>query len=153
MNASAAAGDPVRWLDAQLAVAPDRILLETRAGSRLSYRQMYELSGWLAAALAKRSIAAGHRVAVQLDRSGAAVALYLACLRIGAIFVPLNTAYTPAELEYFLADAEPGMFVVRPQDESAAASIVRSTGIDCIETLGVAGDGTLMELAHGQSSM
>lgn len=53
----------------------------------------------------------GDRVVVQVDKSMGAVALYLGCLRTGAIFVPLNTAYTAAEVDYFIDDAEPRLFV------------------------------------------
>jgi malonyl-CoA/methylmalonyl-CoA synthetase len=61
----------------------------------------------------------GDRVAVQTDKTPQAVMLYLATLKAGAIFLPLNTAYTAAEVEYFLTDAEPRLFV---QDATALAA-------------------------------
>jgi len=83
---------------------------------------------------------------VQVDKSPHAVALYLACLRSGAAFVPLNTAYTPAEVRYFLSDAEPRLFICRPEDAGARASAAREAGA-LVLTLGANGDGTLPESA------
>ena len=65
----------------------------------------------VATALARRGVTPGERVVAQVEKSPEAVALYLACLRIGAVFVPLNTAYTSAEIEYFLGDAAPKLAV------------------------------------------
>ena len=59
----------------------------------------------------------GDRVAVQVEKTPEAVALYLACLRAGAVYLPLNTAYTIAELDYFVGDAEPALFVSAPGKE------------------------------------
>ena len=54
------------------------------------------------------------RVAVQVEKSPQAVFLYLACLRIGAVYLPLNTAYTGAELAYFIDDADPAVIFDTP---------------------------------------
>ena len=53
------------------------------------------------------NVAPGDRVAVQVAKSVEAIALYLATVRAGAVFLPLNTAYTRSEVDYFLGDAEP----------------------------------------------
>jgi malonyl-CoA/methylmalonyl-CoA synthetase len=79
--------------------------------SSISYSGLMAFAGQFAAALRNRGVVAGDRVVVQVEKSPAAVALYLGCLQIGAIFVPLNTAYTPAEVGYFLGDAKPALFV------------------------------------------
>ena len=68
----------------------------------------------MAGALRDQGVAVGDRVVVQVDKSPDAVALYLACLRVGAVFLPLNTAYTPVEVEFFVADARPAIVVARP---------------------------------------
>jgi malonyl-CoA/methylmalonyl-CoA synthetase len=65
--------------------------------------------GGYAAALVARGARPGDRVLVQADKSIEVALLYLACLRAGLVYVPLNTAYTPAELAYFIADAEPAL--------------------------------------------
>ncbi|WP_419815379.1 AMP-binding protein [Glacieibacterium sp.] len=74
-----------------------------------------------AAALAGNGVQAGDRVAVQVEKSMEVVLLYLAVLRLGAVYVPLNTAYRSAEVAYFLADAEPRLLVCDPADAVAHA--------------------------------
>jgi malonyl-CoA/methylmalonyl-CoA synthetase len=95
----------------------------------------------------KLGVAPGDRVAVQVEKSPEAFLLYLACLRAGAVFVPLNTAYTPAELSYFLSDAEPRLFVVQPEVEASLKPVARAAGVAQVATLGVAADGSLMQAA------
>jgi malonyl-CoA/methylmalonyl-CoA synthetase len=77
----------------------------------LSYSDLYSLTGQFAAALRSRNVSAGDRVMVRVEKSAANVALYLASLQIGAIFLPLNTAYTESEVRYFADDARPALFV------------------------------------------
>ena len=69
--------------------------------------------------LARSGVKAGDRVVVQLEKSPAAVMLYLGCLRSGAVFVPLNTAYTANEVAYFLADADPALVVAGAETMAA----------------------------------
>ncbi len=88
--------------------------LQPGDGAAVSYAELRTLAGQFAAALDARGVVAGDRVVVQVEKSVGAVALYLGCLQAGAIFVPLNTAYTPAEVAYFLADAQPALFVHAP---------------------------------------
>ncbi|MFN2376249.1 MAG: AMP-binding protein [Candidatus Binatia bacterium] len=76
-----------------------------------SYGDLDGLAARFAAVLHRRGVEAGDRVVAQVEKSVAAVALYLACLRRGAVLVPLNTAYTDAEVDRFLADAQPRVFV------------------------------------------
>lgn len=94
------------------------------------------------------SVGVGARVVAQVEKSPEAVALYLACLRLGAVFVPLNTAYTLAELEYFLADASPALAVVRPALRDNVAAIAETCGVGRIETLDEHGGGSLLAGAH-----
>jgi malonyl-CoA/methylmalonyl-CoA synthetase len=103
--------DPATWLAELAQRHPDRPLLTTPGGQRLSYSAMNRLVDRIAAALAHRAVTPGDRVVAQVEKSPEAVALYLACLRIGAVFVPLNSAYTTAEVEYFLGDADPKVAV------------------------------------------
>jgi malonyl-CoA/methylmalonyl-CoA synthetase len=107
-----------------------------------SYGEIGVASAGFARALKEAGVAAGDRVAVQVEKSPHAVALYLACLRIGAVFVPLNTAYTPVEVGYFLADAAPRIFVCRPEDEVVHADAARDAGA-AVLTLDTNGKGTL----------
>jgi malonyl-CoA/methylmalonyl-CoA synthetase len=127
--------DPSIWLYAHAQRAPDRPLLETADGRRLSYAAMADITDRIAAALLSTPVVPGDRVVAQIDKSPEAVALYLACLRIGAVFVPLNTAYTLAELEYFLGDAQPSLAVVRPADLGKVQALAVRIGIHRIATL------------------
>ncbi|HEY5807481.1 MAG TPA: malonyl-CoA synthase [Povalibacter sp.] len=136
--------DPLHWIAAVIQDSPDRVLLQTPVGQQFSYRQFDELAGRLAAGLANHGVESGDRVAAQIEKSPHAIALYLACLKIGAIFVPLNTAYTLAELEYFLGDAQPQVVVVQPHLSDVIGALNATARIT---TLGTNGDGSLMEQA------
>jgi malonyl-CoA/methylmalonyl-CoA synthetase len=143
---SVVAADPSRWLEKVAADDPDRPLLETGTGRRLNYGQMAALTHRLAGALATLQVQAGDRVVAQVEKSPEAIALYLACLQLGATFVPLNTAYTFAELEYFLGDAAPTVAVVRPADRQQVQPIAAACGVQHVETLDEHG-GSLLEIA------
>src|SRR5579871_5791987 len=80
-------------------------------GPPISYGEVEAGAGRLAALLKAKAVAPGDRVAVQTAKSPAAVMLYLAALQVGEVFLPLNTAYTRAEVDYFLGDAEPKLFI------------------------------------------
>jgi len=105
---------------------------------------MAALSGRLANALAALGVKPGDRVAVQAEKSVTGLALYLATLRAGAIFLPLNTAYTLSELGFFIADAAPALVVCDPQ---AAAGVAGIAGGAAVRTLDAAGQGSLADLA------
>src|SRR5580704_17705653 len=85
--------------------------LETLDGLKVTYGELEAGAGRLAALLRAKGVAPGERVAVQSAKSPEAVMLYLATLKIGAALLPLNTAYTQAEVDYFTRDAEPALFV------------------------------------------
>jgi malonyl-CoA/methylmalonyl-CoA synthetase len=89
----------------------------------ISFRRAFDCAGRFAHLLASRGVKRGDRVAVQVEKSPEAVFLYFACLRLGAIYVPFNPAYTADELAYLLSDAEPALFVCAPEKETAARSI------------------------------
>jgi malonyl-CoA/methylmalonyl-CoA synthetase len=103
--------DPAAWLDELARRDPDRVFLVTGDGQRVSYAMMNQRVDGIATALVQRAVNIGDRVVAQVEKSPDAIALYLACLRVGAVFVPLNTAYTSAEIEYFLGDADPKVAV------------------------------------------
>ena len=75
----------------------------------------------LAGVLAGQGVGPGDRVLAQVDKTPEAVALYIATLQVGGVYVPLNTAYTPPEVEYFIADAEPRLFVRSPSKTDSGA--------------------------------
>ncbi len=115
-------------------------------GSTLSGDALYRQSGKIANVLAEAGVLPGDRVAMQAAKSAEALALYLACLRVGALFLPLNTAYTSAELDYFLGDAEPRVMVCDPADASLLAPMTEASGITLL-ALNAARGGSLAELA------
>ncbi|ANC92959.1 malonyl-CoA synthase [Azospirillum humicireducens] len=127
----------------------DAPFIELESGRRYSYRDLKEISGRYARLLAGLGVAKGDRVAVQVDKSAEAVFLYLACLRAGAAYLPLNTAYTKAEVGYFLGDAQPRIFVCTPASAAALADTAAAAGVGTLLTLGIDGDGTLPERAAG----
>lgn len=104
-------------------------------------------SARFANALVALGVRPGDRVAVQVDKSIEALMVYLAAIRAGAIFLPLNNAYTPAEIEYFLGDAKPRVFVCAPQQAEALAAVAKAAGA-ALETLGTKGDGSLADKAR-----
>jgi malonyl-CoA/methylmalonyl-CoA synthetase len=119
-------------------------------GRTYTYADMVAVSARFADALVALGVKPGDRVAVQVEKSIEALMLYLGTIRAGAIFLPLNTAYTPAEVEYFLGDAEPAVFVCDPAKAEALKSFADKAGAK-LETLGV-GTGSLLDKASAAST-
>jgi malonyl-CoA/methylmalonyl-CoA synthetase len=120
-----------------------RLLIETSDARTLDGHDLLEGSGRFANVLAAAGVKAGDRVAAQVDKSAEALILFLACLRSGAIFVPLNPAYTLAELEYFIADSEPRLCVCRPPFLAEIQALADRHKVDCLYSLGASQDGSL----------
>jgi malonyl-CoA/methylmalonyl-CoA synthetase len=112
-------------LDASFERNADRIAIETTDGERFSYAQVRLEAGRYAAFLSAQGLQKGDRVAVQVDKSAQSLFLYLGCLRAGFVYLPLNTAYRPAELAYFLGDAEPALTVTSSAAQPAIAPVVQ----------------------------
>ncbi len=138
-------------LEPVFAAAADRECLRVPGRLPWSYGDMLRTTGLMARVLADFGIGAGERVLAQVDKSPEALALYLATLKAGGIYVPLNTAYTHAEVDYFLNDAEPLLFVVRPgsDDQQKLAKRVGGRRSMHVLTLGADGTGTLSEAMRG----
>jgi malonyl-CoA/methylmalonyl-CoA synthetase len=145
------ATDPAGWVD-KTSGGAHRVFLTTPQGRHVSYAELREQSGRFASALIRRGVLPGDRIAVQVDKSVEAVLLYVACLRLGAVFVPINVANTPNEVEYFLRDSQPRVAVIRPQDSGLLEPLARRVGIEHVETLGAEGDGSLFNLAAESAS-
>jgi malonyl-CoA/methylmalonyl-CoA synthetase len=126
---------------------PDHLFIRTPEGRALTYGTLRSDSARMAAALARRGVEPGDRVTVQVEKSVEAVLLYIACLRMGAIYVPINVANTSHEVEHFFRDSRPKLAVVRPQDRLLVEPLAADAGLRCIETLGTDGDGSLPRLA------
>ncbi|MDI4664873.1 malonyl-CoA synthase [Xanthobacter autotrophicus] len=120
--------------------------LATLADGRVeTYGDALALSARLANLLVARGVKPGDRVAVQVEKSWPALALYLATVRAGGVYLPLNTAYTLNEVDYFLSDAEPAVFVCAPHIEADARALAARLGVPCVETLGADGTGSLVD--------
>src|SRR5688500_14315052 len=129
---------------------PEATFIETSRRRCLSYAEAFDTTGRLAHALTRLGVTPGDRVAVQVEKSPEAILLYLACLRAGAAFLPLNTAYTLAEMEYFIGDAEPRVVVCDPARAPALAPVAGKLGGAAVEALDAGGPGTPDERAAGR---
>ena len=125
---------------------PARLAIETLDGQRITYGDLIAFSGRLANVLVARGVKPGDRVAVQVEKSVPNLVLYLATVRAGAVYLPLNTAYTLNELEYFIGDAEPSLVVCDPSKATGIREIALKVGAK-VETLGPDGKGSLTEAA------
>ena len=124
----------------------DATAIETGAGLYYTWRDLERASGRMANWMAREGIAPGARVAVQVEKSPEVLMLYLACLRAGLVYVPLNTAYQRGELEHFLHDAQPALVVCDPAREAEIAPLARAAGAH-LATLGESREGSLLRLA------
>ncbi len=123
----------------------DQVFLRTQTRD-FTYGDLDRRSAQFAGALLGQGVTPGDRVVVQVEKSADGVALYLACLRIGAVFVTLNTAYTTDEVAFFLGDASPRVFVCDPERRGAFESVAIEANVAHLETLGIVG-GSLAVLA------
>ena len=137
-----------RFFDVLRAKTPsaDRLFIETGDGRRFGHGDVFSLSGRIANALVGLGVRPGDRVAAQIEKCPEAVFLYLACVRAGAVFLPLNTAYTDTEVEYFVSDAEPRVLVVAPARAETLGVVAKRHGATLL-TLDGAGRGTLSDKA------
>ena len=122
-----------------------RIAIEVPGGARFSFAALDEAAGRIARLLLDLGVRRGGRVMAQVEKSPEAVFLYLATLRIGAIFVPLNPAYREAEMGAFIADAEPAVIVGQPRSEPMLGKLARAHGGGIVLTLGQDASGSLLE--------
>lgn len=127
----------------------DRPFLYFADGKHWSYQQTLALSAQFAHTLQANEVKPGDRVAVQVEKSPQALALYFACVQSGAVLLPLNNAYTTTELAYFLSDAEPAAVVV---DSERAEETAMVAGAAHVLTLDLDGTGSLSKQAASQAT-
>jgi malonyl-CoA/methylmalonyl-CoA synthetase len=123
-----------------------RLAIETPEGRHISYGDLIAFAGRMANVLVAGGVKPGDRVAAQTEKSVPGLVLYLATVRAGAVYLPLNTAYTLNELDYFITDAEPSLVVCDPSKAEGIAGIAAKVGAK-VETLGADGKGSLTEAA------
>ncbi len=125
----------------------DAIAVETETGLTYSWRDLDRATAMLANLLASLNLPEGARIAVQVDKSVEAMMLYLATLRAGHVFLPLNTAYQSAEIEYFIGNAEPAVVVCSRRNFGWVSKIAFKAGTQNVFTLDDDRSGSLLERA------
>ena len=119
-------------------------------GVQITGAQFHTTIARAANALRAAGVQAGDRVAVQIAKSPEALALYAASVSIGAVFLPLNPAYTPPEVGYFLNDATPRLFICDPAKADALAEVARQTTLKTLDAKGAGSFGADMAQADLQ---
>ena len=126
--------------------------LVTSKGRQVSYLELNYASARIANYLLELGASPGERVTVQVEKSVESIFLYLACLRSGLVYHPLNTAYKSSELSFFIENAEPTIVICSTEAVDTYRSIVSKEGIKAFLTLDSDGSGTLMQEAARFSS-
>ncbi len=127
--------------------APCMILRDKRAWT---YGDIERASGRMANLIVALGLRPGDRVAAQVEKTPEALVLYLAAIRAGMVFLPLNPAYQRHEMEFFLKDAGPGLFVCRPSMRALADELAARTGVPHVLELDDEGCGSLIAMAAAQ---
>lgn len=129
----------------------DRTAVETDDGLTYSWRDLDRSTAMVANLLDSLNLPPASRIAVQVEKSVEAMVLYLATLRAGHVFLPLNTAYQSGEIEYFIGNAEPAVVVCSPKNHGWVSKIAFTAGTQYVFTLGDDRTGSLLERAAHHS--
>jgi len=129
----------------------DTVAVETDNALTYTWRDLERATAMVANLLQSLDLAPGARVAVQVEKSVEAMVLYLATLRAGYVFLPLNTAYQSAEIEYFIGNAEPAVVVCSPNNFGWVSKIAFKAGTNSVFTLGDDRTGSLLDRAAHHS--
>ena len=125
----------------------DGVAVETDSGLGYSWRDLERVSAMMANLLASLDLPAGARIAVQVEKSVEAMVLYLATLRAGFVFLPLNTAYQSAEMAYFIGNAEPAVVVCTAANFGWVSQLAFKAGTQYVFTLNDDRTGSLLARA------
>jgi len=143
---------PENALFARVRVAkPDAVFMRAPGGPAVTYGDLIDRTGRYANVLADLGVKPGDRVAVQARKSMESLVFYLAVIRAGGVYLPLNTGYTPAEIGYFLGDAEPALFIVDADAVATLAPVAAQAGVAHVATLDRGADGSLADRADAAS--
>ena len=124
--------------------------VQTDSGLVYSWQDLEAASARLANLLASLDLPAQSRIAVQVEKSVESMLLYLACLRAGHVYLPLNTAYQKGEITYFVGNAKPAVVVCKPESFNWVSQIAFQNGTQHVFTLGDDRSGSLLERAAHQ---
>ena len=125
--------------------------LHLENGTSLSHADFLARAAQLAHAMASLGVKPGDRVAVQIDKSPDALALYAACAQAGLVFLPLNTGYTADEVSYFVENSGAALFVCQDHRRDEMSALAQTAGA-VLETLDQDRGGSLAERADRQSA-
>jgi malonyl-CoA/methylmalonyl-CoA synthetase len=125
----------------------NRLFAHCDDGRDVTISEFWAMAGRMAGRLQSAGAKSGDRIAVQVEKSIEALAVFWACVRGGFVFLPLNTAYTMTEVAYFLSDAEASVFIVSPQREDDAKAVAPQC---TVLTLDDTGQGTVLESVSDQ---
>ncbi len=128
------------------------VAIETDDARRWTFGDLHAQSAQMANWLQSLGLKPGDRVMVQVEKSVPALIFYLACLRAGVVYVPLNTAYQSAELAYFMENAEPSVFIADPAKAESLRELASRIGVPHLVTLGADGQGSLVEATQNLST-
>lgn len=115
--------------------------IETHTGQYYSWNDLHHATAKIANLLTSLNLPAGSRIAAHVEKSPEALMLYLATIRAGYVYLPLNIAYRAAEIDYFLKDAEPAVIVCSPGNFGWVAQSAFKSGTRHVFTLGEAHNG------------
>ena len=125
--------------------------LETHDGLYYSWSDLERATAKMANFLKSLKLPTGSRIAVQVEKSPEALFLYLATIRAGYVYLPLNTAYQAAEIQYFIENAEPAVMVCSSKNFSWVSKVAFKAGTKFVFTLDEDRKGTLLERAASLS--
>ena len=131
--------------------APDKTVFSA-GGDEISYAAFGQMIGRMANALAALGVGPGDRVTAQIEKSIGNICLYLATLKCGGVFHPLNTAYTASEVEFFVSDARPTLLVVPQAAVATVTPIAEANGVKHVMTMEADGSGGIADLAAESSA-
>ena len=136
--------------DRQITLHQEKELLCTAGNRSYTYQKIADISAQIAHSLTNLGAVPGDRISVQIDKSPQSLCLYLACLRAGLVYHPLNLGYKKSELEYFLGNAEPTLVICDPANVESISVIAQTTGAKVVLTMDANGNGTLIDDANSQ---
>lgn len=128
----------------------EKTVLVLSDGREISYRAFLDIAARYANMLTGIGLEPGDRLAMQVPKSLEALAVYVACIQAGVVLLPLNTAYTAKELDYFAGNASPALMLCDPKDHDALTPIAEKNGATLM-TLDDAGGGMFPAVAAGMS--
>ncbi|NOX42017.1 MAG: malonyl-CoA synthase [Alphaproteobacteria bacterium] len=121
-------------------------------GKTISHDEFIQMAGRFANAMTQMGLVPGDRVAIQVEKSPEALAIYAACIQAGLVFLPLNTAYTPTEVSYFIENSGAKLFVCTRGHKKELAGAIKNTDV-VLETLNAEGSGTFLAHARDKSEV